>query len=443
MPKEKDYPGLHQKKGNWYGYWYDPHQHPRVRLYPLRTKNRRDAWALYSRLKRDYAEGTFDPWEKPADTSLSFADAVAGYLGACAHQSEATIKRKRSVLHRFAAHVGTRPPLHVRPDDVRAFLDGLGVRPRTRRVYLREIQTALSHFETEGLVKKNVAAEVAVEEARYPVYHGAADYDEREALMPSELDRLLGLVRDDDRDRAYLLDVFELAACCALRAGEVCAALRRHVRLHPTLPAGSLTVESYRLPDGRRFNTKNRRSNRQVSLVPRAAMLLRRALAEPGDPDDYLFTKPRAGTGLDKQDLSKKFREYADALGHGRTVVLHSLRHSGLSWLAMLGVPPRDLMRFAGHGSLQTQDRYVKVAERRLQGGAFAVAEELLGWLCPGADAAPVLATVSRGPQFGGVGGGAIRAGDLAVEALFNGYLYDAEARGRFRDQLEALLATL
>lgn len=444
MPKTKDYPGLYDKKGSYYGYFYEPRNTPPVRYYPLRTKNRRDAWAKYTRLKREHAEGTFDPWERAADRSVPFRVAVESYHKACAHQAGATRKRKRSVLNRFARHVRSKTTAQVTAADVRSFLDAHEIGAYTRSVYLREIRVALAHLQREGRCRTNVAAEAEEAEARYPVYHGAAKAVGRSALTTDQLAAILDDVRADRRDRAYLADVFDLAACCALRAGEVCAALRRHVHLHETLPVGTLEVTSYALPDGRRFNTKNAKSNRSVPLVPRAALLLRRVLAETeGVPDDYLFTKPRAGGGLDKEDVSKKFKEHREAVGFDRTVVLHSLRHTGLSWLTMLGVPPRDLMAFAGHGSLATQDRYVKIARRRLQGGAHAVASDLLAWLCPGADPAPVLASVPLAPLALGSFQGAIPSSHLAIEALFGGYLYRTDTRERFRNQLEALLASL
>ncbi|GAA1332490.1 tyrosine-type recombinase/integrase [Saccharothrix algeriensis] len=42
----------------------------------------------------------------------------------------------------------------------------------------------------------------------------------------------------------------------------------------------------------------------------------------------------------------------------------HSLRHTGLTWMADAGVPVHHLQRIAGHGSLSTTQRYLHPDKR-------------------------------------------------------------------------------
>ncbi|WP_399129444.1 tyrosine-type recombinase/integrase [Actinacidiphila sp. ITFR-21] len=88
-------------------------------------------------------------------------------------------------------------------------------------------------------------------------------------------------------------------------------------------------------------------------------MIARRLLVVGDNPDARLFTGPRGGriTTAVLRDATH-WDEVVNKLGYehlGR----HDLRHTGLTWLADAGVPLHVLRMIAGHGSLQTTQRYL------------------------------------------------------------------------------------
>ena len=76
-------------------------------------------------------------------------------------------------------------------------------------------------------------------------------------------------------------------------------------------------------------------------------------------PDARLFTGPRGGriTTAVLRDATH-WDEVVHALGYEH-LRRHDLRHTGLTWMADAGVPLHVLRLIAGHGSLQTTQRYL------------------------------------------------------------------------------------
>jgi integrase len=59
----------------------------------------------------------------------------------------------------------------------------------------------------------------------------------------------------------------------------------------------------------------------------------------------------------------------------------HSLRHTGLTWMADAGVPIHVLRRIAGHGSITTTQRYLHPDDRALGAASDALSRHLReGW---------------------------------------------------------------
>ncbi|MET9221549.1 tyrosine-type recombinase/integrase [Streptomyces sp. NPDC003300] len=88
-------------------------------------------------------------------------------------------------------------------------------------------------------------------------------------------------------------------------------------------------------------------------------MVAQRVLALGHRPDARLFTGPHGGriTTAVPRDATH-WDDVVQTLGyeHPRR---HELRHTGPTWTADAGVPLNGLRLIAGHGSLQTTQRYL------------------------------------------------------------------------------------
>lgn len=69
-----------------------------------------------------------------------------------------------------------------------------------------------------------------------------------------------------------------------------------------------------------------------------------------GRTGELLFTTPR-GTAIDPRNFTRMFGELCGRAGV-RRVHLHDLRHTCVTLLLQLGVPPRVVMEIVGHSTL-------------------------------------------------------------------------------------------
>ncbi|MFJ2633343.1 tyrosine-type recombinase/integrase [Streptomyces sp. NPDC087422] len=88
-------------------------------------------------------------------------------------------------------------------------------------------------------------------------------------------------------------------------------------------------------------------------------MVARRLLTIGDQPDARVFTGPRGGriTTAVLRDATH-WDDVVNSLGYEH-LRRHDLRHTGLTWMADAGVPLHVLRLIAGHGSLQTAQRYL------------------------------------------------------------------------------------
>jgi integrase len=127
--------------------------------------------------------------------------------------------------------------------------------------------------------------------------------------------------------------------------------------------------------------TKGKRA-RVVPLIPEVHELVeRRIAATDGHPDARLFTGPRGGriSTAVLRDATHWDKVVAElGFEHLRR---HSLRHTGLTWMADAGVPIHVLRRIAGHGSITTTQRYLHPDDRALNAAGDALSRHLSeGW---------------------------------------------------------------
>ncbi|XVV05950.1 tyrosine-type recombinase/integrase [Actinosynnema sp. CA-248983] len=105
--------------------------------------------------------------------------------------------------------------------------------------------------------------------------------------------------------------------------------------------------------------TKGKRA-RTVPLIEEIRELVqRRIAATDGTKDARLFVGPRGGriTTAVLRDATH-WDDVVTQLGFDH-LKRHSLRHTGLTWMADAGVPVHHVQRIAGHGSLTTTQRYL------------------------------------------------------------------------------------
>jgi integrase len=123
--------------------------------------------------------------------------------------------------------------------------------------------------------------------------------------------------------------------------------------------------------------TKGKRA-RVVPLIAEVRDIVsRRIEAVAQRPDARLFTGPRGGrvTTAVLRDATHWDDVVADlGFEHLRR---HSLRHTGLTWMADAGVPVHHLRKIAGHGSLTTTQRYLHPDQQAVTDAATLLSEHL------------------------------------------------------------------
>jgi integrase len=150
--------------------------------------------------------------------------------------------------------------------------------------------------------------------------------------------------------------IFE--ACTAARIGEISGCRVRDINTNEWI----WTVRRQTTPSPGGLvdkNTKGKRA-REVPLIDAIRELVTRRIELAGrDPDARMFTGPRGGriTTATLRDATS-WDDVVTGLGYEH-LKRHSLRHTGLTWMADAGVPLHALRKIAGHGTLTTTQRYL------------------------------------------------------------------------------------
>ena len=122
--------------------------------------------------------------------------------------------------------------------------------------------------------------------------------------------------------------------------------------------------------------TKGQRT-RAVPLIPKIHELtLQRVASTDGDPDARLFTGPRGGriTTAVLRDATS-WDEVVTKLGHEH-LRRHDLRHTGLTWMADVGIPIHHL-RKSPDTSLTTTQRYLHPDRDSVSNAAVLLSKHL------------------------------------------------------------------
>ncbi|WP_431038358.1 tyrosine-type recombinase/integrase [Streptomyces sp. P6-2-1] len=177
-------------------------------------------------------------------------------------------------------------------------------------------------------------------------------------------------------------EVVLFAACTAARIGEVAGCRIGDidttqwiwtVRRQTTPAPGGLTDKG----------TKGKRARFVPIIEEIRPLVAQRILAAGPDPDARLFTGPRGGrisTAVLRD--ATHWDEVVTKLGYEH-LRRHDLRHTGLTWFADAGTPVHILRRIAGHGSLNTTQRYLHPDIHKITAAGTALSAHLTAIRAP------------------------------------------------------------
>ena len=319
---------IQRKSGVWYGVF--SYQGRRV-WRTTGTRSFEEAKSRVRAMEKDYVN-----WNHI--TVLKFRaqllDILRGQL------QDSTVALFDQALRKFAELIGDKLLRSVGPYDVERFksLRLREVSAQKVAIDFRQLKAAFSRAVKFGIIQKNPFKEV--KNVRIP------DKDPL-YLTPVEFDRLLESTSDQQL-RAIMI----LAVCTSMRIGEIV-----NVRW-PDIDAANRVVHLKNRPD---FVLKGKRQ-RPVPLNDTCLSLLA-TLEKRGE---FLFCN-RKGRKLSARWVSERFRRVIRKAGFPKGLHMHSLRHTGASWLVQAGVPLAYVQRILGHYSITTTQMYVHTAPEHLR----------------------------------------------------------------------------
>jgi integrase len=280
---------------------------------------------------------------------------VSAYLDYWLSESVADRLRPKTLLgYESVVRVHLAPALgkkrldQLTAREVRAFLNdrrNTGLSPRMIQIIHAVLRNALQHAVREELITRNVAKLVQVETPRYEVGTGLSVKEARTLLAAARGHRLWAL--------------YVLAVTLGLRQGELLGLSWSAV----DLDSGELEVRQTLQRVGRelRFQgPKTRHSRRTVPLPDLCLDVLRehkaRQAAErlatgPNWQDyDLVFCTTR-GTPIEPRNLVRHFYSLRQRAVLP-TVRFHDLRHTAVTLLLDLGVPPHVVRAIVGHSDI-------------------------------------------------------------------------------------------
>ncbi|WP_424536692.1 tyrosine-type recombinase/integrase [Sphaerisporangium viridialbum] len=208
------------------------------------------------------------------------------------------------------------------------------------------LRNALENAVREEVIHRNVAKLVKISPPKYKVNRGLT-VAQAKAILKAAKDHRLGAL-------------YVLAVCLGLRRGELLGLRWEDIDLE----TGTLEVIQTLQRVGGRLQfvkPKTEDSERTIPLPPICLNALkehrRRQFAErsqcwPDWEDHGLVFPSRRGTPMEPDNLRRSWGEIRTAAGLG-AVRLHDLRHTCVSLLLDLGVPPHIVREIVGHSDIE------------------------------------------------------------------------------------------
>ena len=289
---------------------------------------------------------------KRIDAGDSICADFLTYLRRECHLAANTVSAYGRDMKQFVGWLDGRKPAAMTVTDLSAFVGHLhdkGLAPASISRNVVAVRTFYKYLQLEGLATENPAELLATQKAwqRMPG-----------VLSPSQVEAFLKSVKKSDtfwqRDRA-LLEVLYATGC---RASEVCSLrlcdlslAEKHLRCH------GKGDKQRMVPIG----------GRAIAAIELYLQQARGILATRGPTlCDELFLS-RGGRPLDRIQLWRLVKRYAQRAGILSDVSPHSLRHSFATHLLAGGADLRQVQEMLGHASIQTTQIYTHVEHSRLR----------------------------------------------------------------------------
>lgn len=343
---------LLNRSGSYYATFTDSTRTPRQRRLSLKTRNKRVAARLLSKLDEAYALGEWDPWTGTLTEALHsnrrvapkrVGEALELYLAHAAHALRPTTYKTRSrIVERFADSVGRNVLVErVSAANVTAFVGSGDAARSTQKTRLIGIKALFTFLIDNGHVAVSPAHAVRppTPAPRLP-----------RAVTDAELDAILQAIPES---RSWTKPVFEFAALTGLRVRELALLEWRDV------------------DEARRLLIIERQKNGKAGTqpIPRAAL---RVLQRLPHRSAYVFGSPREWRSTRSVEsfanlLNTAFRDARNAAGIERPITPHGLRHRYCTKLAEAGASAFTIAAAARHKSIETSQVYVSISNRRLR----------------------------------------------------------------------------
>lgn len=216
------------------------------------------------------------------------------------------------------------------------------------RMAIRVFRAAINWAITEGYAKDNPAKHVKTsgDGERDATLETAEDY--------AKLFRAIEQMENEKRLRSSHADAIRVIALTGARRGEIAGLRWRHV----DLKKGVLVLPKAEHKAGRRTGKP-----RIIGLPAAAQAIIARQ--PDGEPEELVFRPAKGDKPADLTQVWGKIRAEAK-LPAG--LVLHSLRHSLATMMALQGAQAAEIMTALGHRQLSTSQRYIHWAQDKRAG---------------------------------------------------------------------------
>ena len=307
---------------------------------------------LAKRLTKLQQLQTNGPPAKATRATESVCNDFFGYLQSECHLARNSVEAYSRDIHRFVAWLGNRNLRQLSVADLSGYIGTLhesGLAPSSVARNVVALRTFFKFLQLEGIVRRN-PAELLVTQKMWERVPGV--------LSEHQVDAFLSAPRKSDpfwqRDVA-MLEVLYATGC---RASEVCSLRVRDL----SLPERHLRCEGKggkqrMVPVG----------SRAIQAIERYCEQLRSDLASRAkQPPEELFLS-RNGRALDRIQLWRLVKRYAERAGIDAEISPHNLRHSFATHLLAGGADLRMVQEMLGHASIQTTQIYTHVEHSKLK----------------------------------------------------------------------------
>jgi site-specific recombinase XerD len=256
--------------------------------------------------------------------------------------SDSSIIKYRDSMRKFLSVLDNKPLADLESRDFDTFIlrmKASGARSARIRNVISAMKTLLSYLQKERLI----APCLDLEKIRKP----KMERKEVAYLSDHEIVLLFETVRKDIADGVMIRKVRMMALLVLM--------LQTGARLGEAL--------SIRIGEIDRINMEvpiigKGRKPRNLYLSKDTLFWIDKYLELRKDQTAYLFVTLNGKSKWSQTDVGRSFRRYRRLSGITKPFVLHTLRHTAATQLALKGVPMNQIQKILGHSRLETTIRY-------------------------------------------------------------------------------------